>query len=641
MKHGFSRRPYGTYPERCREYLELAADVTCAPIPPGGEPHSHRTVESQRVAGWSATGFLPQLARLELDRSPDPRPLLDAVDYVSAGLDCQDFALAGLLRLLYRYRESDHLDADLRQSIERCVLGAAYWCDEPGESPAVCWHTENHQGLYHSCELLAGLLFPDARFAHSGMTGREHRGKARDLLEHWLRWREQFGWCEWLSNTYYCEDVITLCNLLDFAADADLRRRASGLLDGLLLEVAMHSFRGVMGCPHGRTYAPNILDTAHDSISAICRLISGMGHFRALRCPGAIALCTSSYRLPRAIEAVAREVESEMEILQRSGVRVEDAPAHGLRYDSEDDNRFFAGLQAMYHPRIVATSQAVQERCGFYWDDPDFAGYRRLLEEQDGNWVATGFDRYYLAEANVRTWKTSSYALSSVQDFRPGGHGFQEHLWQATLDERTVVFTNCPRSDDMESGVPTMWASNGVLPRIGQVQNVLIAHHRVPAGHWFAGSHAYVPREQFDEWRLEGCWLLARKRDAFLALWSAHGARWEEVRREGWTGWDLRADAPDNPWVCELGHSGRWPSFDAFCRAVLAARCDYTDGVTTYSSPSLGTVKMGWEGPLTLEGRPVAMRFKPRYQAPFLASDEHGHLLIEKGSHRHSLCLPV
>ncbi len=32
------------------------------------------------------------------------------------------------------------------------------------------------------------------------------------------------------------------------------------------------------------------------------------------------------------------------------------------------------------------------------------------------------------------------------------------------------------------------------------------------------------------------------------------------------------------------------------------------------------------------------MRFKPRYQAPFLASDEHGHLLIEKDIQ--SLCLP-
>ncbi len=66
----------------------------------------------------------------------------------------------------------------------------------------------------------------------------------------------------------------------------------------------------------------------------------------------------------------------------------------------------------------------------------------------------------------------------------------------------------------------------------------------------------------------------------------------------------MRADTPDNPWVCELGHSGRWPSFDAFCRAVLAARCDYSDSVTTYASPSLGTMKMGWEGPLTLRRAP-------------------------------------
>ena len=180
-----------------------------------------------------------------------------------------------------------------------------------------------------------------------------------------------------------------------------------------------------------------------------------------------------------------------------------------------------------------------------------------------------------------------------------------------------------------------MWAGNSVLPRVGQVRNVLIAIHRVPESHWFPGSHAYLPRDRFDQVREQAGWILARKAGAFLALRSQHAARWTQVQRNQWQGWELRADACDNAWICEMGHVDQWQSFDAFCEAILTSEPSFADQGVTYRSPSVGVVRMGWSGPMTLDGKPVDLRFDQRYGAPFLKSGREGkYLLVEKSGHR-------
>ncbi len=628
----FSREPYGTYDQRRLEYLAFAAGHEFQALPADWKPTGPREPASQRVRGPAFVAVFPPIARFERGLALDERPVLDAVDFVEAGLDCMDFALGGLLRLLGRHGQDPLLSPALRGRIEQALTRIAYWCDEPG-SPPVCWHTENHQGLWHSAELLAGERLPEARFGQAGLTGRQHADLARGRLDAWLHWRERLGWCEWLSNCYYTEDILALCNLHDFAADALLRRRAGMLLDRLMLEIALHAHRGVMGCPHGRTYANQILAPAQEGTSPISRLLSGMGGWGSASNPGAIALATSEYQPPAAILAVAADT-GPVEVCQRSSIDPQDAEAHGLRYDSETDNRYFAALHAMYHPAVAPTTRAVQDRTGLYWLNPDFAEYLRQLAEAGGDWVATGMDKFLLSEANVRTFKTPHYALSSAQSFRPGGHGFQQHIWQATLDERALVFTNTPLSDGEWNGYPACFAANFVLPRVGQVRNVLIAIHRVPDAHWCA-SHAHWPRESFDEVVERDGWVLGRRGDGFVALYSQHPAEWHELERGRWRGWAWRTEARDNAWICEMGSAEQWGSFGAFCEAVSAAPLAFDGGRVRYGSPSLGPVEFGWAGPLTHQGRDVPLRFAHRYAAPGLAADADGlHLTVEQAGHR-------
>jgi hypothetical protein len=102
--------------------------------------------------------------------------------------------------------------------------------------------------------LLAGQLFPEHTFENDGRDGRYHVEHALHLIRRWLDFRQRFGFSEWLSNCYFDEDLLALVNLYDFAAQADVRDQAGRLIDVLMFEMALHSYRGVFGCTHGRTY---------------------------------------------------------------------------------------------------------------------------------------------------------------------------------------------------------------------------------------------------------------------------------------------------------------------------------------------------------------------------------------------------
>ena len=47
-----------------------------------------------------------------------------------------------------------------------------------------------------------------------------------------------------------------------------------------------------------------------------------------------------------------------------------------------------------------------------------------------------------LEEVNIYTYRTPHYQLSGLQDYHKGLGGYQEHVWQASLDEYAYIFTN-------------------------------------------------------------------------------------------------------------------------------------------------------------------------------------------------------
>src|SRR5687767_14620363 len=183
----------------------------------------------------------------------------------------------------------------------------------------MCFHTENHQILFHSCELLAGQLFHGTELVNSGRSGDWHATHGAELARQWLDQRARFGFVEWLSNCYFEEDLLALLNLFDFADDADLRRRAGNLVSLVLLELALHSFQGVLATTHGRTYAQWIKGGRTEPTAGLAWLLFGQGqppfapgHDLGRTNLALIAFATSHYRCPPLLAAIAGDRLAEL-----------------------------------------------------------------------------------------------------------------------------------------------------------------------------------------------------------------------------------------------------------------------------------------------------------------------------------------
>ena len=433
----YSTERYGTYPQRRREALLNAARR-------GAEGSIFAEIAAMELGMWD---------------NLNEQVILDCIASINERADCSDFDLVGLLGMAGRYIEEEGFPQSLVEPLQNCFQGFRYWMDQPG-ADAMCFWSENHQILFHTCEILAGQLLPDELFANASLTGSEHRAKGEERALSWLRKRAAGGFREWDSNTYFEEDVLALSHLVDLAENDDVRELAAVVLDKMFFGLAVNSFKGVFGSSHGRTYAPYIKDAFREPTSGVTRLLWGKGIFnRSIR--GTVSLaCAVNYQLPPVIEAIAIDPADEIWSRERHAGQLE------------------------------------------AWCD-----------REEGEW-----------EVNKVTYKTPDYMLCSAQDFRPGESGYQQHIWQATLSPEAVVFvTHPPCLSEDGSHRPNFWHGNVVLPRAAQWKDLLVAVHRLPEDDWLGFTHAYFPIYAFDEHEFRDGWACARVGEGYLAITASAG----------------------------------------------------------------------------------------------------------------------
>jgi hypothetical protein len=227
-------------------------------------------------------------------------------------------------------------------------------------------------------------------------------------------------------------------------------------------------------------------------------------------------------------------------------------------------------------------------------------------------------------EVNIYTYRTPDYLLSTAQDYRAGYGGDQQHIWQATLGPGAVCFTTHPAKPHGET--PNYWAGSGTLPRVAQIKNVVIAVYRISTawGLYLTNelffTHAWLPKDQFDEVVERQGWICARRGDAYLALWSRQPYHWQTEEGQD-KDREIIAPGKDNVWICELGRHAVDGDFAAFVDRVARAtlRCDGL-GVA-YDSPSQGLLEFGWYGELRQNGSAVRLGNYRRYGNPYTQAD--------------------
>ena len=597
MNDTYWAEPQGTYDERRKLYLEY-----CAAHSPGGR-----------------TGFFSQIARLELGQDVYEAPIREAIDFMYTNGDCNDFTLSGFLRILYQYKDSPNISQELIGEIEKCVFWFRYWWDQPGGDRR-CYWTENHQIIFHACELLAGQLYPDATFENSGKDGNYHIDHALHFIRRWFDFRSQLGFSEWLSNCYFEEDLLALVNLHDFAEQDDIRDKAKQTIDMLMFEMALHTYRGVMGCSHGRTYPWLIKGGRHEDASNTAKLMFGMGLYCKPANLGTVPLATSSYRCPPVLVEIAADLAQPRLYKERYSLNIEDVTDYGLSYESLDDGNLFWSIQDYLHPNLEPLAARTKEafKTGLHEDyEQRYEKLRQWQINEHGKVIDSYFECHSMTEVHVQTYRTNDYLLSCAQDYRPGNPGYQQHPWQATLGIDAVVFTNHPGSDD-ERARPNYWAGNGILPRAVQHENVLIAIHHIDPNDVFPFSHAYFRPTAFDDVIEHENWVFGRKANGYIALYSQNGYRWMEDKHDDEHPIiELRADTPDNIWLVEMGSREQSGNFSAFVEVIKSADLTCEGLNIRYESPSQGPLQFGWEGELQVKGEVVNLHNDSRFDNPY------------------------
>lgn len=520
--------------QRFQRQFEIPANRTPSILPPAGWDYRHLHLESfAEVSGppiRTVHAAPPLFARRLLHQPhPEDEPGFDAViRRIDRREDCADFGLAMLLRLPLLGLANPRESAEIR----RAALAFRYWSDEPG-TDAMCFWSENHSLLFHGCQRLAGLLWPDETFTNSGRTGTEQAALGLERCRAWLDHIEPRGFEEYLSGSYMPITTLALLNLADFAQDAEVSRRAAALIDRIFEDLATHSFRGVVVGPQGRVYR-GVLYPERSGTQTL------------------LSFATS--------EALATWGEPR--------------PAQGERIG---DWAVFLAKSPRYRPPRDLAERMRQPVSKRY---PQGGTELVLHKTQD----------YLLTSIALPSGRRD--AKGNPEGPQPGWGGYQQHVWQATLAPGCHVFVNHPGcSFDESKSRPGYWYGNGILPRLAQDKGTLTAIYSIPDGsdpyhqrteaewnwpvngcprpfdlHPIPFTHAHWPSDAFDWQEVRGPWAFGRKGTGYIALWcSAELQPYDDVL----TGRELRAWGCRCAWVVRCGgeHESDFATFRAACEA--------------------------------------------------------------------------
>ncbi|MDQ1287889.1 MAG: hypothetical protein QG622_1454 [Actinomycetota bacterium] len=549
---------------------------------------ANQKIEILRSATRDAvrTGEVEVLKRLASGGRIEAADLADVAAFVASRGDGSDFRMATVLRAAYSYGGT--FPPEVERAVREMVVGFRYWMTEPGTTPAVYW-SENHQILFSGAEFLAGRRYPAARFA-DGRTGEDHARDARGRIWFWLDQRCRFGFSEWNSH-YYTQDLAALANLVDFAGDDEIVRRATAVTDLLFFDMATQSFRTTFIATSGRLYENN-KRYGDTGVNRIMRW-AFLGSAEAASAEGIeINVVSSTYKVPPVLRAIALDPGDA--VVQASYGR--DLPElDDDRSLSAGEHRIMAlwGMQAFTNPEALGPSLRYA-RAHSLFSNPYLAplrqlNYRALLVPGVLPLTSTALDLptdgTVLTRANTYTFRTPDYTMSTTQAYRPGEFGDQHHIFGMTFaDGVTLLHTHpavLPGEPQPNGSSPGYWTGTGILPLSCQERSVNLSLYRLPSGPGrgrrplLTFTHLHLPLSRFSRVVHEDKRLFLQYGEALVAVTGTSRLRLadSEVVQEG----------RQTSWITEASTT-RTETFEAFADRIRKSAVSSAEGTVAYTS---------------------------------------------------------
>ena len=388
---------------------------------------------------------------------------------IEARRDCSDFIMSGLLRYMKNYP----LDDKLEKRAKEVILNYRYWMDQKG-SDGMCFWSENHALAFYSCQMIAGEMYPDDYFTRGEKVGKAMFEEGKAKVDQWLKDIENDGYEEFLSGPYMCVTFGALLNVVDFG-EKELSERAGRLLDRLLEELSLHTFKGSVIAPQGRVYR-DVIYPFSQGVQAIINMINKDAPYSINE--WLVFMETSKYQVP-----------FEFIKLMNSPTCKEYSTGNALIRINKTKDYIMTSVQS---PR--------EDENPHMWDNIS------LNEGSDTS------SYVYVKSLNERFHGTTR--------FEPGVYGYQQHMWSAALDNDIIVFANHPGASTDESSMrPGYWYGNGIMPAVKQQGNMIGSIYVIPDNYPIHFTHLHWKEKLFDNVIRNDNWLFGEKNGAYIGIW--------------------------------------------------------------------------------------------------------------------------
>ncbi|MEY3752162.1 MAG: hypothetical protein RIR75_9, partial [Actinomycetota bacterium] len=430
---------------------------------------------------------------------------------------------------------------------------------------AMCYFTENHQFVWHTAEHLIGAFFEKENFTNAKLKGSEHSEHGREMALEWLKRKLEGGFSEYDSNAYLAIDTLALVSLIEYSPNKEIRQYSEALLDKLMLSLASNSWRGIHGAAHGRSYTTTLRSSRFEETAPIMWALWGMGALNLAVLPVTTLITSKKYVLPPLIIKVA----------------------HSL-------SKIWRGRQ-VYRGKYRFTSD--------------------LLE------------RPYASDLHV--WRTGAGMLSSVQDYRAGLPGLQEHVWGATLSTEVQVFASYPAAFSHATSVrPNAWAGHLVLPRVRQYENVALAIYALNDQVLPDFTHLWFPTPWMNEFVQKGSWIAGRVGDGYIAVATPGGftpLKSGDTAHQEWI-----PNGNGALYVTILGDKKEYKDFKTFVRKLNEPTFDEKNLSISWKHKK--RFDLSWSGPFHVDGKSEQLvaglpEVPPRLDNPAVTLKADGDIL--------------
>lgn len=470
-----------------------------------------------------------------------------AIERIDIREDCADFTANALIRF---YLENEHrLEEVNKNEIKECLTGFKYWMDQyDGRSDSMCHWSENHQILFAVTEYLAGKTWPDAIFA-DGNTGEVHVEFAKERINAWMEQRYLYGFNEYYSNNYYPEDIAPMANFIQFAdkQDQDMIDRMMIVMDIIWLDIATQSYQYTdeygniqyaFMSASGRMYMDNkASDDTGNRLRPYINLIleNGDDYLTTTR---NFFVCfkrmveAGVYQVPEVIKEIFKDNSSVQIIKSSNGITLDELVADGYVGESVGQMMMQMGMEAFSNPEVIDNSIRYLNENKLF--ENEFLNDFKLVNLWPLTMTKTlgpissllnpSTNGKAIQRANVYTYQTEYYSMSTTQQHFAGDYADQHHISLSTLSNDLSVYNSQPMRNHSRS---QYWVGYGRLPYAVQDENINIAIYELPekAGmlepHIVEYTHAYFPVGLFDEVNLDYLnqgYIFGRKGDSYVMM---------------------------------------------------------------------------------------------------------------------------